>query len=260
MSVQSAAAAGQQVRECAPPSQPYENARLFVEQRYDHPEHARLVFHGGEWFAWSGTCWPVCDHGHLRARIYWHFERCHYLVAGKKDALEPVPFDPTRRKIDDIMDALKSLVHVPWTTSNPAWLRHAVDRGTTLPNAPADEFIACANGLVHVPTRTLYPCTPTYYVHSAVPFAYLPDAPRPQRWHRFLRDLWGEDFETIRTLQEMFGYVLSGDTRQQKLFLLIGPKRSGKGTIARVLTALIGRDISRPRPWPAWQPTLACRR
>jgi putative DNA primase/helicase len=34
--------------------------------------------------------------------------------------------------------------------------------------------------------------------------------------------------------------VLSGDTRQQKLFGLIGAKRGGKGTIARVLTALVG--------------------
>jgi len=34
--------------------------------------------------------------------------------------------------------------------------------------------------------------------------------------------------------------VLSGDTSQQKMFLMVGPKRSGKGTIGRVLTHLIG--------------------
>ena len=36
------------------------------------------------------------------------------------------------------------------------------------------------------------------------------------------------------------GYVLGDDTRQQKIFLLIGPKRSGKGTIGRVLSGLVG--------------------
>ena len=36
------------------------------------------------------------------------------------------------------------------------------------------------------------------------------------------------------------GYVLSGGTAQQKIFMLVGPKRSGKGTILRVLTALLG--------------------
>jgi putative DNA primase/helicase len=38
----------------------------------------------------------------------------------------------------------------------------------------------------------------------------------------------------------VFGYVLSGDTRLQKIFLFVGPKRGGKGTIARVLTGLLG--------------------
>lgn len=36
------------------------------------------------------------------------------------------------------------------------------------------------------------------------------------------------------------GYVLSGETRQQKIFMLVGPPRSGKGTIGRVLTGLLG--------------------
>jgi P4 family phage/plasmid primase-like protien len=39
----------------------------------------------------------------------------------------------------------------------------------------------------------------------------------------------------------MFGYILSGDTRQQKFFNLIGPRRSGKGTINKVLVALLGQ-------------------
>jgi putative DNA primase/helicase len=42
-------------------------------------------------------------------------------------------------------------------------------------------------------------------------------------------------------LQEYVGYVLSGRTDMQKMLLLIGPTRSGKGTIARMLTELLGR-------------------
>jgi putative DNA primase/helicase len=36
------------------------------------------------------------------------------------------------------------------------------------------------------------------------------------------------------------GYVLGGSTAQQKIFMLVGPRRSGKGTIGRVLTGLLG--------------------
>jgi putative DNA primase/helicase len=37
------------------------------------------------------------------------------------------------------------------------------------------------------------------------------------------------------------GYILAGDTRLQKIFLLLGPPRAGKGTIARVLAGLLGK-------------------
>ena len=42
-------------------------------------------------------------------------------------------------------------------------------------------------------------------------------------------------------MQEIFGYILSGDTRQQKFFNIIGPRRSGKGTINKILVALLGQ-------------------
>ena len=66
-------------------------------------------------------------------------------------------------------------------------------------------------------------------------------APQPKRWLAFLNELWPDDPDTIGALQEMFGYLVSGDTRQQKMFLLVGPKRGGKGTIGRVLIRMIGR-------------------
>ena len=58
---------------------------------------------------------------------------------------------------------------------------------------------------------------------------------------KFLDDLWPYDPEAVSTLQEIIGYCLTLDTRQQKLFMIVGPKRSGKGTIGRVQTALLGR-------------------
>jgi putative DNA primase/helicase len=38
------------------------------------------------------------------------------------------------------------------------------------------------------------------------------------------------------------GYLLVADTSLQKIFLILGPRRSGKGTIGRIATALLGRD------------------
>jgi putative DNA primase/helicase len=101
--------------------------------------------------------------------------------------------------------------------------------------------------------------TPDFYGHHALEFGYDQAAPVPKHWLAFLADLLGDDHEAIETLQDLFGYALTTDTRQQKVFLLIGPKRSGKGTIARVLKALIGNanvagpTLSGPAPTSAWR-------
>jgi putative DNA primase/helicase len=70
-------------------------------------------------------------------------------------------------------------------------------------------------------------------------------------WLDFLNDLWPDDAESIDTLQEIAGYLLTARTDLQKFFMIIGPPRSGKGTIIRVLTALLGGD--RPSQRSAWR-------
>jgi putative DNA primase/helicase len=52
----------------------------------------------------------------------------------------------------------------------------------------------------------------------------------PLEWLSFLARLWPDDAQSIDALQEIFGYVLTSDTSQQKAFLIVGPPRSGKGT------------------------------
>ncbi|MCD6304391.1 MAG: DNA primase, partial [Planctomycetes bacterium] len=82
--------------------------------------------------------------------------------------------------------------------------------------------------------------TPRLFVTNALDFDYEPDAPPPRRWLEFLDEVLPGDPGAVRLLQTWFGYVLTGNTSLQKMLLLVGPRRSGKGTIARVLTRLVG--------------------
>jgi putative DNA primase/helicase len=75
----------------------------------------------------------------------------------------------------------------------------------------------------------------------SVPFPYDHDAATPTAWLEFLASIWPDDPNSVALLQEYVGYVLCGRTDMQKMLLLIGPTRSGKGTIARLLTELVGR-------------------
>jgi putative DNA primase/helicase len=84
------------------------------------------------------------------------------------------------------------------------------------------------------------PPTPRLFALSAADLDFDPNAPPPAAWLAFLGDLWGTDSESIETLGEVLGYLLTPDTSQQKILLIVGPPRSGKGTIGRVIGQLLG--------------------
>ena len=105
---------------------------------------------------------------------------------------------------------------------------------------PASEIVACANGLLHVGTRKLYPHTPLFFSTVAVPFAYDPAAPEPARWLRFLGDLWPDDQDSHRRAAGILRLRPVRPHRPAQDPAADRPDPRGKGTIARILTALVG--------------------
>lgn len=103
-------------------------------------------------------------------------------------------------------------------------------------------IVAVANGLLEVETRRLLPHSPQFFNQTAVPFDYDKNAPEPKRWYDFLDALWPGEPTAIDMLGEWFGYVISGRLDLHKIFVMVGPTRGGKGVIARILTALIGKQ------------------
>lgn len=126
-------------------------------------------------------------------------------------------------------------VHRPGVAA-PCWLGDGNDR------PPATEFLPGRNSLFHMPTRELWPPSPDLFITAALPFDFDPAARAPAEWLRFLDTILGGRPETVALLGEWFGYALTSSTVQHKALLIVGPKRSGKGTIARVLRALVGPD------------------
>ena len=133
------------------------------------------------------------------------------------------------------MEALGAVCQLGPDIEAPTWLTPRRER------PQAEELVACGNGLLHLPTGDLYASTPEFFGLSASDVQYDPNAPAPRQWLKFLQELFGKDQEAINLLQDWFGYALSPDASLQKILLLIGPKRSGKGTIARILTWVLGR-------------------
>jgi putative DNA primase/helicase len=214
------------------PQTPLLSAAHFLGRFYMARNGARHLQHyQGQFYIWTGSHYAAADDARMRSEIYPFLEAA---FNGDK------PFDPNTTKVNEVVNALKASAYLDSNTRAPAW----IDNGEHIESMfyPAAELVACKNGLLHLPTRVLLPHTPHLFTFNALDFAYDPKAPAPAQWLRFLDTIWPDDGDAIGTLQEMFGYLVSGDLRQQKAFLIVGPKRAGKGTIARVITQLLGPD------------------
>jgi putative DNA primase/helicase len=223
------------------PKAPMDIARAFLQDRFTYRGSPILFFQAGVFYTWTGTHYRVVENDVVRSHIYQFMD----LAKEKRIDDTVIPFRPNRRRAADVMEALTALTTLPVEVRPPTWLdaRCAV--------FPPEQIVACANGLLHVPTRTLLAHTPIFFSQNALDFCYeVGTSSDAIEWLSFLRAIWPDDREAIEILQEIFGYLLTSDTRQQKMFLITGPKRSGKGTIARILRELVG-------PANAIGPTLA---
>ncbi|MFZ1425343.1 MAG: phage/plasmid primase, P4 family [Geminicoccaceae bacterium] len=216
------------------PSDPLSSARRFVELVHMHRLGRTLYRHAGSFWTYTGTHYRELPAEELRAALYPFLAVAKRRVRSSKNGkIELAPFKPTTSKVSQVIDALAAHAFLAAGYAMPAWLD---DRAAL----PPRELVPLANGLLHLPTGQLVAHTPQYFGGYALPFAYNPAAGEPAEWLRFLTSIWPDDNEARDTLQELMGLLLTPETRYQKLFLIVGPKRSGKGTVGRVIRAMLG--------------------
>jgi putative DNA primase/helicase len=209
------------------------HARTFLDSLYSSEEGYRLVHYAQDFYIHATTHYEIIEEATIRSKLYAFLDRCK--KAAKGGAL--VPFQPSPASVSAAMDAIKSIVHLPNhpNTKPPIWFEEYQA------NKPeAAKLVSLKNGIFHLEDKILLPHSLGFFTQHSLPFDYDQTADCPV-WHQFLKSVWPNDQESIDTLQEMFGYILSGDTRQQKFFNIIGPRRSGKGTINKVLVSLFGQ-------------------
>jgi putative DNA primase/helicase len=212
-----------------PPSMPMLVARVFVADHCTFDGELTLRHWRGGWWRWRSSHWREVQDRGVRSLLYAFTEEALYLEEG---AL--APWAPNRKKIGDLFEALAAICILSDDTDQPCWLDDRASSGSVI--------VAMANGLLDVDKRQLLTHTPLYFNQVAVPFDYDPTAPSPRRWHGFLDELWPNEPEAIDAMGEWLGYVISGLTDLHKIFLHVGPTRGGKGVIARIESALVGRQ------------------
>ncbi len=134
--------------------------------------------------------------------------------------------------------ARRALALLP-EVSGPGWIgppRADEDRPA------ADECLLLANGLLHVPTRTIHKVTPAFFATAAAGVVFDRHA-RCRKFKTFLKSLeLGRKQE--RLLRQIAGYLLVADNRYQKFFVFHGAPRAGKGVLARLFMRLLGPELA----------------
>lgn len=151
----------------------------------------------------------------------------------RKDAvLRVVSFLPDIAAIRETLAALRAVAHLDPLVEMPCWLD-----GREGP--PPCELIAFPNGLLDLRDRKLHPVDAAFFTTAALGFDYQPPGEEPKTWLKFLDEIFDGDKKQIDMLQEVFGYLLTGEVSLEKAFLFLGPARSGKGTILGMLRNLL---------------------
>ncbi|MCA9056282.1 MAG: hypothetical protein KDA75_20775, partial [Planctomycetaceae bacterium] len=224
------------------PKKTLPTAEAYVRDFHLHREGRSLQCYAGLIMEWRGNRYCEVEDNAVKKRLQvWLHESLRYVFNRRTEEMELVGYESNPGTINSALESIRAYTHLPATVASPSWL------GSAPRNLPPNEILPCRSTLLHLPTMQHYPATPEFFTVNALEFDPDPAAPSPMSWHQFLHQLFDGDIESLDLLQEWFGYCLTGDTSQQKMLLMVGPKRSGKGTIARVLTRLIGNgNVSGP--------------
>ena len=210
--------------------------------------------------------WSVCrdcryrrieDDNEVGVVVRRFLKKCRYIKrVGENEVLTKIR--ETNAKVRDILGALAALegVHIPPELHAPSSLTGVLD---------AANIIAMQNCLLDISgdESIEVPLTADYYTFSYMPFDYDVGAVCTG-WTTFLGEIftvkedsagWDEeredfvgmykkspDAEAAGILQEWVGYFVTSGTYLQKIFSIVGPRRSGKSTVGKVLRSLVGAD------------------
>lgn len=178
------------------------------------------------WLSYTGTHWELDDDGcEVRRRAVDTLRRRrHAAVDAEKEAVVACT-KADERRVNGCINRFKTLVSVDIET---------FDREPDLLN--------CQNGVVNLRTGRLNPHTRDQRFTYCLPVPYAAsDAPE---WLDYLNGVVGGGQEVIDYLQMALGYSLTGHTREEVLFYLYGPTRSGKGTFAETIKHLMPPPLS----------------
>jgi len=209
------------------PTDPYQTGKRLLEELY--PNTIRT---NDDWLSYSQGAYRDIEDKAVEADLWRELDAAMIHVPQKKGPPTLERFKPNRNKVGEIYAAMASIAHVPADTmAPPCWLNG--DGPDPLGLLPF------RNGILNVITGELLAPTPRFFTRNAVDLEYDPSAPEPEMFFEFIEDVLPDPLAR-ELLRDWMGYLLTPDVSQQKILLMVGPPRAGKGVTQRIIRQLVG--------------------
>lgn len=217
--------------------------RLSSTPRTDLGNAERLVARFGDdirycpllksWFVWDGQRWTLDETGQVH-RLAKQTARD---ILGESAIAREHGEDSTASELakharrSESEARLKSMVSLATTEKSVVITSDMLDKDPFLFNVE--------NGTIDLRTGELREHRRGDLLTKLAPVEFDPKARAP-RWEQFLATVLSEDEELVSYLQRTVGYSLTGDIREQVIFLPYGTGNNGKSTFLKAIQDLLG--------------------
>jgi hypothetical protein len=149
-----------------PVGAPVVAAEEFLKRCRSRGEIPLLRCYRGAFYLWAGTHYREHAEETLERDLYVFLNGA--LVPNNNGELSP--YNPTKHKVQEVAHALRRGTLVDRDLDAPFWLEQTEYK-------PADNLVACRNGILNLVTRELTPHDPLLFVANCLPLDYDPGAP-----------------------------------------------------------------------------------
>ena len=219
-------------------------ANTVLKSIYDFNGIPTLVHYSGYYWQWTGNFYRRIEEGKVTQDLVDFLARAK-IECPSKDGDGPsiyADISVTTSLVNSTREMLKSRIFKSADNVVPFWIGDEFCE-KTVSTVDTSLLIFGKSKILNLKNMETLPYSPRCFNTAALDFDYDPNAECPQ-WVAFLDSIFGEDEESKQTLMEWMGLCLTSITKFHKAFFIIGPKRSGKGTIARILQKIIGSHNS----------------
>lgn len=139
-------------------------------------------------------------------------------------------------KSNDTIEVARSLIHMAQNAG------HAIKAEKVYQRNP--DYINFKNGLYNINTGQLEAHNCDYISVIQIPFNWNPEAPKPEKFNDFLRNIFNNDPERITFIKQYIGGLISNInlSSYKKMVWLIGKAHSGKSQLFNIISRLLGDE------------------